>query len=107
MRDERTKLQIMPQNRSSGDFVYLDAGTTTELMIEYITSRQAVFVSNAMSHAKRLAERIYRVSLSMSSGSSEAIVGEEAVTALEKSISPKDSGVQMVSAFRKAIPHRS
>ena len=68
------------------DFVYLDAGTTTELMIEYITSRQAVFVTNAISHAKRLAERGFTVYLlgGEFKAVTEAIVGEEAVAALEK-----------------------
>lgn len=68
------------------DFVYLDAGTTTELMIEYITSRQAVFVTNAIDHAKRLAERGFTAYLlgGEFKAITEAIVGEEAVAALEK-----------------------
>ena len=63
-----------------------DAGTTTELMIEYITSHQAVFVTNAISHAKRLAERGFTVYLlgGEFKAITEAIVGEEAVEALEK-----------------------
>ena len=71
---------------TAGDFVYLDAGTTTELMIEYITSRQAVFVTNAISHAKRLAERGFTAYLlgGELKAITEAIVGEEAVAALEK-----------------------
>ena len=56
-RDAKNKIaKYAAEQIASGDFVYLDAGTTTELMIEYITSRQAVFVTNAISHAKRLAE---------------------------------------------------
>ena len=35
------------------DFVFLDAGTTTEMMIDYISARQAVFVTHAVSHAPR------------------------------------------------------
>ena len=68
------------------DFVYLDAGTTTELMIEYITSRQAMFVTNAISHAKRLAERGFTVYLlgGEFKAITEAIVGEEAVETLRK-----------------------
>ena len=71
---------------TAGDFVYLDAGTTTELMIEYITRRQAVFVTNAISHAKRLAERGFTAYLlgGEFKAITEAIVGEEAVAALEK-----------------------
>jgi DeoR family fructose operon transcriptional repressor len=36
------------------DFVYIDAGTTTELMMEYITVKNATFVTNGMVHAKKL-----------------------------------------------------
>ena len=36
------------------DFVYLDAGTTTELMIDYLTTKQTVFVTNAVAHARKL-----------------------------------------------------
>ena len=59
---------------------------TTELMIEYVKSRQAVFVTNAISHAKRLAERGFTVYLlgGEFKAITEAIVGEEAVTTLDK-----------------------
>ena len=69
-----------------GDFVYIDAGTTTDLMIDFITVRQAVFVTNAISHAKRLAERGFTVYLlgGEFKAVTEAIVGEEAVSSVEK-----------------------
>ena len=68
------------------DFVYLDAGTSTEAMIPFIKETQAVFVTNAISHAKRLAERGFTVYLlgGEFKAVTEAIVGEEAVAALEK-----------------------
>ena len=68
------------------DFVYLDAGTSTEAMIPFIKETQAVFVTNAISHAKRLAERGFTVYLlgGEFKAVTEAIVGEEAVTTLEK-----------------------
>lgn len=69
-----------------GDFVYLDAGTTTELMIDFITSKQAIFVTNAITHAKKLAENGFTVYLlgGEFKAVTEAIVGEEAVTTLDK-----------------------
>lgn len=69
-----------------GDFVYLDAGTTTELMIDFLESRQVTFVTNAITHAKKLAERGFTVYLlgGEFKAVTEAIVGEEAVTTLEK-----------------------
>lgn len=68
------------------DFVYLDAGTTTELMIDYIENRQATFVTNAITHAKKLAEKGFLVYLlgGEFKAVTEAIVGEEAVITLGK-----------------------
>lgn len=68
------------------DFVFLDAGTTTEMMIDYITARQAVFVTHAVSHALRLAALDVRVILLGGEVKSvtETAVGEEALEYLEK-----------------------
>lgn len=70
----------------SGDFVYLDAGTTTECMIDYIECKDVIFVTNAITHAKRLAERGHIVYIlgGEFKAVTEAIVGEEAVTTLDK-----------------------
>lgn len=70
----------------AGDFVYIDAGTTTELMIDYITERQSILVTNAITHAKRLAEKGCKVYIlgGEFKAVTEAIVGEEAVATLEK-----------------------
>ena len=54
------------------DFVYLDAGTSTEAMIPFIKETQAVFVTNAISHAGEFKSQ------------TEAIVGEEAMEMLSK-----------------------
>lgn len=68
------------------DFVYLDAGTTTERMIDYINAHHAVFVTNAITHAKKLADRGYMVYIlgGEFKAVTEAIVGEEALVTLEK-----------------------
>lgn len=68
------------------DFIYLDAGTTTECMIDYLSSKQTVFVTNAVMHAKRLSEKGYTVYLigGEYKGVTGAIVGEEAVNSVEK-----------------------
>ena len=68
------------------DFVYIDAGTTTERMIDYIANRQAVFVTNAITHAKKLAQKgctVYILGGEFKTVT-EAIVGEEAVSSVEK-----------------------
>ena len=65
-----------------GDFVYIDAGTTTDLMIDFITTKQAVFVTNAITHAKKLARKGCTVYIlgGEFKAITEAIVGEEAVS---------------------------
>lgn len=69
-----------------GDFVYLDAGTTTECIIDHIECKDVTFVTNAITHAKRLAERGFTVYIlgGEFKAVTEAIVGEEAVTTLDK-----------------------
>ncbi len=66
------------------DFVYLDAGTTTEAMIPFITAKGAVFVTNGCTHARRLSEcgfLTYVLGGEMKA-STDAIVGEDAVISL-------------------------
>lgn len=68
------------------DCVYLDAGTTTGWMIEYIREEKATYVTNALSHAKRLADKGFCVILigGEPKSSTDAIVGAEAVLNLQK-----------------------
>ncbi len=68
------------------DFVYIDAGTTTELVIDFIKDTQAVFVTNAIGHARKLSEKGLRVYIlgGEFKSTTEAIVGEEAVLTLDK-----------------------
>lgn len=70
----------------AGDFVYIDAGTTTERLIDYITEKQAIYVTNAITHAKKLADHGCTVYIlgGEFKAVTEAIVGEEAVVTLEK-----------------------
>ena len=67
------------------DFVFIDAGTTTAYMIDYITQRNATYVTNAVLHARRLAAAGFRVFLTGGElkGSTEALIGTEAVGALQ------------------------
>ena len=39
------------------DFVYIDAGTTTDLLTDYITNTNATYVTNGITHAKKLINR--------------------------------------------------
>lgn len=68
------------------DYVYLDAGTTTGSMIEYIRETRASYVTNAVSHAKRLSAMGLHVILigGELKGATEAVVGTEAVMNVQK-----------------------
>lgn len=66
------------------DFVYIDAGTTTEYIIDYITEKNAIYVTNAVDHAMKLARKgcdVYLTGGRLKS-STEAIVGAEAFETL-------------------------
>ncbi|MDD6380932.1 MAG: DeoR/GlpR family DNA-binding transcription regulator [Lachnospiraceae bacterium] len=99
MRDDevsRRKSRMVSEKESIGsyaagliepdDFVYIDAGTTTEQMLSHIRVRKAVFVTNAVSHALQLSSMGYKVFIlgGEFKHTTEAIVGEEAVGLLAK-----------------------
>ena len=67
------------------DFVYLDAGTTTASMLSFLTEKSAIFVTNAVAHAKTLAAAGFRVYLvgGELKGSTEAVVGNQALMNLQ------------------------
>ncbi|SEL29604.1 DeoR/GlpR family DNA-binding transcription regulator [Ruminococcus albus] len=68
-----------------GDFVFIDAGTTTEKMIDFIPEKNVTFVTNAFIHAKKLAQRGFKVFIPAGEIklSTEAIVGAECVSSLQ------------------------
>lgn len=45
------------------DFVYIDAGTTTEYLVEEIVEKEAVYVTNGIAHARKLLQKGCRVFL--------------------------------------------
>lgn len=68
------------------DFVYIDAGTTTEKLIDYIGETKATFVTNGIVHAKKLIQRglkAYVVGGQLKL-STEAIIGAEGLSNLKK-----------------------
>ena len=71
---------------NDNDFVYIDAGTTTELMINFINNTKAIFVTNGIVHARKLLKKncttyILGGELKLTT---EAIVGAETVNSLRK-----------------------
>ncbi|MBQ2664891.1 MAG: DeoR/GlpR transcriptional regulator [Clostridia bacterium] len=70
----------------NGDLVYIDAGTTTEYMIDYITAVGVTFVTNALTHAVRLAQRGFNAYIlgGQVKSVTEAIIDSEAIISLSK-----------------------
>ena len=68
------------------DFVFLDAGTTTERIIDFLPATTATFVTNGVAHARKLIARgltAYIVGGQLKL-TTEAVVGAEAVNNLRK-----------------------
>lgn len=67
------------------DFVFIDAGSTTEMMIEFI-NEPAEFVTNGLNHARKLSMKGFRVHVlgGEYKMSTEAIIGVEALKSLEQ-----------------------
>ncbi len=86
-REEKIKIaQYAASLIREDDFVYIDAGTTTEYMIPYIDKLQATFVTNGVSHAQRLAAAGLHVILigGELKESTEAVVGSTAIVNVQK-----------------------
>lgn len=68
------------------DFVYLDAGTTTERMIDYIENTKAVFVTNGIMHAKKLLQKGIKVYAlgGLLKPATEAMIGADSLNNLKK-----------------------
>lgn len=68
------------------DFVYIDAGTTTERMIDYLEKKNVTYVTNGITHAKKLIQKGFSAYMigGLLRPSTEAVVGEEAVETVQK-----------------------
>lgn len=68
------------------DFVYLDAGTSTEKLIDALGDSRASFVTNGAGHAQRLARRGLKAFLlgGQFKASTEAVVGAVAIKNLQR-----------------------
>ena len=79
--EEKTRVaQYAAKMIKDEDFVFIDAGTTTSCVIDCVEAQGATFVTNAPSHAERLAQKGCNVILigGRLKQSTEAVVGSEA-----------------------------
>lgn len=68
------------------DFVYIDAGTTTEAIADFVTTKNTVFVTNGVTTAHKFAEKGFKVYIlpGLIRPITEAVVGSEAITQINK-----------------------
>lgn len=68
------------------DFVYIDAGTTTYRMIDYLENNKATYVTNGIVNARMLVQKGFDVYMigGILRPMTEAVVGPSAVEALDK-----------------------
>ena len=90
-----------------GDLVYIDSGTTCELMADYLAETRATYVTNSLPLAQRLLARGMQVILpgGRVKPLTEALVGEEAIDALSRVSSAlcARSATDTASSFMRAV----
>lgn len=84
--EKRRIAKYAAEQISDSDFVFLDAGTTTLFMIDYLPDNlKASFVTNGISHAKLLSKRNFRVVIlgGQLKSTTEAVIGLAAANNLQ------------------------
>ncbi len=68
------------------DFVFIDSGTTTLKLIDYITNSKAKYITNGIAHAKRLIEKGFDTMIvgGRIKVPTEAIIGPDCVESISK-----------------------
>ena len=71
---------------ATNDFVYIDAGTTTEYLIDYLEEKNAAYITKAVTHARKLAIAGFKVILigGELKGITEAVVGNQAILTIDR-----------------------
>ena len=85
--EKRTIGKYAAQFIQDSDFVFIDAGTTTAAMIDFIPERtQATFVTNGIAHAKKLLQMGFKAYIvgGRIKLTTEAVVGAECINNMRK-----------------------
>ena len=83
--DKRTIAAYAATLVRPNDFVFLDAGSTTEQLATYLTEKDAVYVTNGITLAQKLAQRGLKTLLIAGrvKATTDAVIGTEAVASLQ------------------------
>lgn len=85
--EDKKKIGILAaQKIEPGDFVYIDAGSTTDFLADEIKETNATYVTNSYTVAKKLGKKNLKVIVlgGEFKSTTEAVVGVEAFSTLEK-----------------------
>ena len=84
--DKKAIAKLAASLINDNDLIYIDAGTTTELMIDFIHDSKATFITNGIGHAKKLIKnkcKVYILGGELKI-TTEAIIGIDAINGLKK-----------------------
>ena len=83
--DKRTIAAYAATLVRPNDFIFLDAGSTTEQLASYLTEKNAVYVTNGITLAQKLAQRGLQTLLLAGrvKATTDAVIGTEAVASLQ------------------------
>ena len=70
---------------SDSDFVYIDAGTTTSRLVDFITNARATYVTNGITHGRKLIHKGFNTYIigGKIKHTTEAIIGAEGISSLK------------------------
>jgi DeoR family fructose operon transcriptional repressor len=86
-KDEKIKIaEYAASLIEPGDYVFIDSGSTTRYMIDYITEKRAIYITNSVSHARGMVRRGFKVLLTGGElkENTEVIVGADAILHIQK-----------------------
>lgn len=88
-----------------GDFVFIDAGTTTYRLIDFLSNKNATYITNGIAHSRKLIQRGFDTHIlgGKIKPFTEAIVGTTAVSLIQRLNFTKafvgTNGIDLVSGF--------
>lgn len=87
MFDEKTAIaQYAATLVHDGDFVFIDAGTTTYRLIDFLTNKKATYLTNGIAHSRKLIQRGFTTHIcgGKIKPNTEAVVGSTALGNIER-----------------------
>ena len=93
-----------------GDFVFIDAGTTTYRLIDFLTNTEATYMTNGIAHARKLIQKGFdtRVVGGKVKPFTEAVVGVQAISYINRLNFTKafvgTNGIDLAAGFTTPEP---